>query len=445
MSETAGTARRATARSEALHARACAVMPGGVSSPVRAYQSVGGTPRFLARGEGAFVVDADGVRRLDFVNSWGPLILGHAHPAVVAAITAAAARGTSFGASCEVELELVEAVVALSPVAERVRLVNSGTEATMSALRLARAATGRDRVVKFAGCYHGHADAFLVKAGSGLATSGVADSAGVPQAVSALTGVLPLDDETALEDWFAREGAQTAAVILEGVPANAGLLPQRNTWLTRLRELTRAHGTLLIVDEVITGFRLAPGGFCGREDFQADLVTYGKVIGGGLPLGAYGGPATLMDLVAPSGPVYQAGTLSGNPLAAAAGLAALTELTRPADAGDGWTRLEQLGAAWEARVAPLLARETAAGHAAVLVREGSVFWICLGTDSPPRRFDRIPAAGAARYARLFAQLLDRGVMFAPSAYEVGFLSLAMTSDDLDHAAAALAAALEASR
>ncbi|MBC8329731.1 MAG: aminotransferase class III-fold pyridoxal phosphate-dependent enzyme [Planctomycetes bacterium] len=278
-----------TTRSAELYRRACKVMPGGVSSPVRAYRSVGGAPPFLADAQGCRVTDEDGNQYLDFINSWGPLILGHSHPAVVAAIQAAAAKGTSYGAPCRAETELAEKVVALSPVADRVRFVNSGTEATMSALRLARAATGRDGFVKFDGCYHGHGDAFLVKAGSGLATFGESSSLGVRADGSRGTGGLPLDDEAALEAWFAERGAETAAVFVEGIPANCGFLPQRRAWMDKLRAVTREHGTLLVVDEVITGFRLGPGGYCGREDYDADLVTYGKVIGGGLPVGAYGG------------------------------------------------------------------------------------------------------------------------------------------------------------
>ncbi len=431
----------ATSRSAEYYQRACRVMPGGVSSPVRAYRSVGGVPPFIASASGARVRTEDGGEFLDFIGSWGPLILGHAHPAVVEAVQQAAARGTSFGAPCLPETELAEQVVALSPIADEVRFVSSGTEATMSALRLARAATGRDGFVKFDGCYHGHGDAFLVKAGSGLATFGESGSAGVPSAVSALTGVLPLDDEAALEAWFAAHGSETAAVFLEGVPANCGLLPQRREWLDRLRELTREHGTLLVVDEVITGFRLGAGGFCGRENYDADIVTYGKVIGGGLPVGAYGANRELMEMISPDGGVYQAGTLSGNPLCMAAGLAALKVLQDE----DGWARLEELGAAWEHRIEPLLEREFVAGAPVAFRREGSIFWLCFGASEAPRRFDAIPTDGAERYARFFHALMERGVMVAPSAFEVGFLNLAMTVSDLDYAAERFDEALEVSR
>lgn len=427
--------------SKELFTRACEVMPGGVSSPVRAYRSVGGNPFFLSSGSGCTVRTEDGEEYLDFIGSWGPLILGHAHPAVTEAVQEAAARGTSFGAPCIPETELAERICAMSPVVEKVRFVNSGTEATMSALRLARAATGRDGFVKFDGCYHGHADSFLVKAGSGLATFGESSSSGVPEACSALTGVLPLDDEQALEAWFAANGSQTAAVFVEGIPANCGLLPQRSEWWDALRRITREHGTLLIVDEVITGFRVDPGGFCGKYGIEADLVTYGKVIGGGLPVGAYGGRRELMDLISPEGGVYQAGTLSGNPLCMAAGIAALNAL----EDADGWNRLEALGQRWEALLAPLVAAENAAGNPLTLTRRGSLFWLCFDADEAPRDFASIPESGAERYGRFFHQLLQRGIMIAPSAYEVGFLNLAMDEATLERAAAAFGEALEASR
>ena len=427
--------------SQKLYSRACAVMPGGVSSPVRAYQSVGGQPFFIASGSGCHVQTEDGDQYLDFIGSWGPLILGHAHPAVTSAVQEAVALGTSFGAPCIPETELAEKICAMSPVLDKVRFVNSGTEATMSALRLARAATGRDGFIKFDGCYHGHADPFLVKAGSGLATFGESSSSGVPEACSSLTGVLPLDDEVALEEWFAVNGDQTAAVFVEGIPANCGLLPQRKEWWKKLREITRAHGTLLIVDEVITGFRVAPGGFCGMEGIDADLVTYGKVIGGGLPVGAYGGRKDLMDMISPDGGVYQAGTLSGNPLCMAAGIAALEAVEKV----DGWQRLEQLGRHWESLLAPLIEREKAAGSPLTLTRCGSLFWLSFDASTAPRSFEAIPASGADRYGRFFHELLSRGIMVAPSAFEVGFLNLAMNEEILYAAAVAFGEALEASR
>ena len=427
--------------SQELFARACAVMPGGVSSPVRAYASVGGEPFFIASGSGCHVRTEDGDEYLDFIGSWGPLILGHANPKVTKAVQDAVALGTSFGAPCIPETELAERICAMSPVLDKVRFVNSGTEATMSALRLARAATGRDGFIKFDGCYHGHADSFLVKAGSGLATFGESSSSGVPQACSDLTGVLPLDDEAALEEWFAANGDQTAAVFVEGIPANCGLLPQRKEWWKKLREITRAHGTLLVVDEVITGFRVHSGGFCALEGIEADLVTYGKVIGGGLPVGAYGGRKDLMDMISPDGGVYQAGTLSGNPLCMAAGIAALNAVEEQ----DGWQRLEQLGSHWESLLSPLLARETEAGHPITLTRRGSLFWMCFDATEAPRSFEAIPSSGADRYGRFFHELLSRGIMIAPSAYEVGFVNLAMNEEILDQAAVAFGEALEASR
>jgi glutamate-1-semialdehyde 2,1-aminomutase len=424
------------ALSAALYARACAVIPGGVSSPVRAFRAVGGTPLFIARGEGARVIDADGRAYLDLVCSWGPLIAGHAHPEVVAAVTAAVARGMSFGAPCAAEVELAERVVAAYPAAEQVRFVSSGTEAVMSAIRVARAATRRDLIVKFAGCYHGHADHLLVAAGSGLATFGRPSSAGVPEAFTAKTRVLLLDDADALARLFAAEGAAIAAVIIEPVPANHGLLPQRREFLACLRELTSRHGALLIFDEVISGFRLARGGAAELIGITPDLATFGKVIGGGMPVGAFGGARALMAHLAPLGDTYQAGTLSGNPVAMSAGLATLAVLERE----DGWSRLETLGATLEALVAPLLARAPFPVH---LVRVGSLFWLCLNAAGVPRAAVTLAAPERARFARLFHAMLARGVYLPPSAYEACFLSLAHTPTDLEHFAAALEASLGA--
>lgn len=428
-------------RHTALYARALQAMPGGVSSPVRAFHGVGGTPLFVDRAQGPWVWDTEHNRYFDFVGSWGPLVLGHSHPAVVQAVRTAACSGTSFGAPCETELELAEWVVAHSPVAERIRFVNSGTEATMSALRLARAVTARDQVVKFDGCYHGHADPFLVKAGSGLATFGESSSAGVPASTAHCTAILPLDDLSALHAWFSEHGSKTAAVIMESVPANYGLLPQTEEWLQTVRELTRTHGSLLIVDEVITGFRLQPGGFCERVNLQADLVTYGKVIGGGLPVGAYGGPAEIMKWIAPEGPVYQAGTLSGNPLSMAAGLATLRHLEQES----GWEQLEELGAYWESLLHPAIQRECEQASPISLTCVGSIFWLCFHTTESPRSIEAIPSQSKDRYQRFFHELLRRKVMMAPSAYEVGFLNLSMKKIELEAAAQEVAAALEASR
>ena len=325
--------------SKAWFTKAREHLPGGVSSPVRAFGAVGGTPPVIRSGQGAYITDIDGVSYLDFVGSWGPLILGHAQPQVVKAIMEAARRGTSFGAPSQVEIELAAEVIGAYPGIEQVRFVSSGTEAVMSAIRLARGATGRDLIVKFSGCYHGHMDALLVAAGSGLATFGTPSSAGVPKGYTELTRVLPLDDEQALAQLFADEGEQIAAVIIEPVPANNGLLLQRAEFLQSLRRLTQQHGALLIFDEVISGFRLGPGGAAEHYGLTPDLATFGKVIGGGMPVGAFAGPRAIMEQLAPQGKVYQAGTLSGNPVAMAAGLATLQFLK----ANDGWSQLEARG------------------------------------------------------------------------------------------------------
>ena len=409
--------------SRAWFDRARAVIPGGVNSPVRAFRAVGGTPLFIRRAEGAEVEDEDGRRYLDFVGSWGPVVLGHAHPEVLAAIEQAARRGTTYGAPCAAEVELAEAMVAAYPGLEQVRCVSSGTEAVMSAIRLARGATGRELVVKFAGCYHGHADHLLVAAGSGLATFGIPSSGGVPTAFAERTRVLPLDDEAALEALFEREGSQVAALIVEPVPANHGLLLQRPEFLRALRRVTQEHGALLIFDEVITGFRLARGGAAEIFGVTPDLATFGKVIGGGMPVGAFGGRRELMAHLAPLGGVYQAGTLSGNPVAMAAGLATLRVLERE----NGWARLEELGKRLETVLAPVL-RATA--PAVRLVRLGSLFWLSFQAGPAPRRAADV-ADAAPRYARLFHALLERGVYLAPSAYEVGFLSTAHTPTHLE--------------
>src|SRR6267142_1159762 len=336
--------------SEALYERACRVIPGGVNSPVRAFKAVGGTPLFVQRGSGQHLIDADGRKYLDFVGSWGALILGHSHPAVVSAIVEASRSGTTYGAPCAAEVELAERIVASYPGLEQVRFVSSGTEAVMSAIRVARAFTGRDLIVKFSGCYHGHADHLLVAAGSGLATFGTPSSAGVPEAFTACTRVLPLDDETAVEELFAREGARIAAVIIEPVPANHGLLLQRREFLQKLRAVTRRHGALLIFDEVISGFRLARGGVAELVGIVPDLATFGKVIGGGMPLGGFGGSRQIMQRLAPLGDTYQAGTLSGNPVAMASGITTLNLMIEES----GWERLEQIGARVERSLLPVL-------------------------------------------------------------------------------------------
>lgn len=422
-----------SSRSRSLFERSQRALPGGVSSPVRAFGAVGGTPLFFAEGRGAEIRDEDGHRYVDFVGSWGPLILGHAHPEVVDAVATAAARGTTFGAPCRQELELAEKVIEWYPGLEQIRFVSSGTEAVMSAVRLARGATGRDLVVKFSGCYHGHADHLLVAAGSGLATFGTPSSAGVPEAFAGLTRVLPLDDAERLEELFEQQGDQIAAVVIEPIPANNGLLLQRREFLARLRSVTRKHGALLIFDEVISGFRVARGGAAELYDITPDLATFGKVIGGGLPVGAFGGRREHTRHLAPEGKVYQAGTLSGNPVAMAAGLATLSILQRE----HGWRALEELGKLLERKLSGALARSPVPVQ---LIRQGSLFWLSFGAGPPPRCAAAIGDPSAV-YGPVFRQLLDRGVYLAPSAYEVGFLSLAHREEHLDQLAEALSRAL----
>lgn len=414
----------------ALYERARRFIPGGVNSPVRAFRSVGGTPRFIAKGEGVYVTDEEGKRYLDFVGSWGPLILGHAPGEVVSAIQKAAALGTTYGAPCRGEVELAERVVGAYPGLEQVRFVSSGTEATMSAIRLARGATGRDLIVKFSGCYHGHADHLLVAAGSGLVTAGQPSSAGVPKDFAALTRVLPLDDDAKLEALFASEGAKIAAVIIEPVPANNGLLLQRPEFLQKIRKLTKEHGALLIFDEVISGFRVPKGSAAAFYGITPDLVTFGKVIGGGLPVGAYGGSKHLMGHIAPEGAVYQAGTLSGNPVAMAAGLATLRILERD----NVIAKLDDMGAILEAKATEAL---KATGRNVGFARIGSIFWMSFQDGAPPRSAEAIDGGAGARFAPLFQALLDKGIYIAPSAYEVGFLSAAHKEADIDTFVAAL--------
>jgi glutamate-1-semialdehyde 2,1-aminomutase len=413
-----------------LYQRACRVMPGGVSSPVRAFRAVGGTPIFYRDAQGASFTATDGKRYLDFVMSWGPLILGHAHPAVIAAVHEAASRGMTFGAPCEAELQLAELVCAWHPAVEKVRFVSSGTEACMSAIRLARGATGRDRVLKFSGCYHGHTDSLLVAAGSGLVTFGHPSSAGVPSDFTRLTSVLPLDDLPALERFFAEHGKELALAAIEPVPANNGLLLQSREFLARLRELCTAHGALLLFDEVISGFRLGKGGATEHYGIRPDLATFGKIIGGGMPVGAFGGPAAIMDQLAPDGPVYQAGTLSGNPVAMAAGLACLTTLERE----DGWGVLENLGKRLEQGFAE---RGKDRNLPYQLVRLGSLFWLAPAGGEPPRCAETLPPSLAPTYGELFRRLLGQGIYLAPSAYEVGFLSTAHSTADVDRLCEAL--------
>ena len=414
--------------------RAKKVTPGGVNSPVRAFGSVGGTPLVIRSAAGATIIDVDGREYLDFVGSWGPLILGHAHPKIVAAVEAACRRGTSYGAPSTPEIELAEEVVAAYPGIEQVRFVSSGTEAVMSAVRLARGATGRDLVVKFSGCYHGHVDYLLVAAGSGLATFGQPTSKGVPAELAALTRVLPLDDTAAAEKLFAEEGGRIAAVIIEPVPANNGLLLQRPEFLHSLRELCNRYGALLIFDEVISGFRLGPGGAAAHYRIKPDLATFGKVIGGGMPVGAFAGKREVMKNLSPEGGVYQAGTLSGNPVAMTAGLATLRTLQKE----DGWRRLEALGAYLEQVVGAALSESPVPVR---LCRLGSMFWLAWLADSAPRAAEALETNASAVYARVFHSLLDQGIALAPSAFEIAFLSLAHSKRDVDRLAEALRFAL----
>ena len=403
-------------KSESLFRRAQELIPGGVNSPVRAYRSVGGNPVFIARGSGSHLFDVDGNEYIDYVGSWGPLLLGHRHPEILAALEATLAIGTSFGAPTEQEVDLAEAICDAVPSVEMVRLVNSGTEATMSAIRVARGFTGRDRIVKFEGCYHGHVDSLLVKAGSGMATLGIADTQGVPQAFAETTIALPFNNADAVEEAFRARGNEIAAVIVEPVVGNMGCVPPLPGYLEALRDITSRHGALLIFDEVMTGFRVAFGGAQQRYGIQPDLTTLGKVIGGGLPVGAYGGRRDIMSKVAPAGPIYQAGTLSGNPLAVAAGLAMLRHLKAHPEV------YEQL----ERRAAELCA---AVPSGVTVNRVGAMFTFFF-TDRPVTDWESAKRSDTARFGRFFRAMLDRGIYLAPSQFEAAFLSAAHTDEDI---------------
>ncbi len=421
-------------KSKSLFEKAQTIIPGGVNSPVRAFRAVGGEPVFISRANGARIFGADGTSYLDFVASWGPLIAGHAPPEVVDAVTRAAKDGTSYGAPTELEVRLAEKIVRHVPSVEMVRLVSSGTEATMSALRLARGFTRRDKILKMEGCYHGHADHLLVKAGSGLATFGEPDSAGVPGDFAKHTLTAPYNDLAAAERIFSEHGDDLAAVILEPVAGNMGVVPPKPGYLRGVRSLTRANGALLIFDEVITGFRLGLGGAQARFGVTPDLSCFGKIIGGGLPVGAFGGRREIMQFLAPLGPVYQAGTLSGNPLAVSAGLAVLSILERPGT----YERLERLG---ERLASGLLEAATAAGIPACVNREGSMMTLFFG-DGPIERFEDAAACDTGRFAAYHREMLARGIYLAPSAFEATFVSLAHSDADID---AAVTSAREALR
>jgi glutamate-1-semialdehyde 2,1-aminomutase len=422
-------------RSDSLFESAQRLIPGGVNSPVRAFRGVGGRPFFVDRAEGARIWDVDGQSYLDFLGSWGPLILGHAPAAVVEAIGEAARRGTSYGAPTPWEVEIAEVISRAIPSVEMLRLVSSGTEAAMSVIRLARGATGRDVIVKFEGCYHGHADSLLVKAGSGGATFSLPDSAGVPPSLAALTVTVPFNDLAAVRQTFASRGSEIAAVIVEPVAGNMGVVPPAPGFLAGLRDLTAHHGALLIFDEVITGFRVAYGGAQMLYGVTPDLTCLGKIIGGGLPVGAYGGRRDLMAHVAPLGRVYQAGTLSGNPLAVAAGLATLKALQDPS----AYRRLEALGARLQAGL------EAAAREAGVPLTVNRVGSMLTGffTEGPVTDFASAKRSDTARYAKFFHAMLGRGVFLAASQFEAAFVSLAHSEADIDTAAQAARQALSA--
>jgi glutamate-1-semialdehyde 2,1-aminomutase len=427
-------AARARSRSKQLQERAERYFPGGVNSPVRAFRAVGGAPPFVDRAEGGWVWDADGNRYVDYVGSWGPMILGHAFPPVVEAIERAARNSASFGASTAAEADLAERIVACYPAIDKMRFVSSGTEATMSAVRLARAATGRKILIKFEGCYHGHSDGLLVKAGSGVATFGIPGSAGVPEEIAALTLALPYNDIATVEEAFTAHPDEIAAVIVEPVVGNAGCIPPSEGYLDGLRRLTSEHGALLIVDEVMTGFRLALGGACELYSLDPDLITLGKIVGGGMPVGVFGGKRKFMDRLAPLGPVYQAGTLSGNPLAMAAGIATVGYLQK--HAADIYARLNATAQAVADRVAQEAQR---ASIAVGLNRVGSM-WTWFFVHGPVTNYQQAAQSDTAAFGRFHRAMLDRGVWLPPSQFEAAFLGTAHGEEEI---AATIAAAREA--
>ena len=426
-------------KSQALQQRAERFFPGGVNSPVRAFKAVGGAPPFVDRAEGAYIFDADGKRYIDYFGSWGPMILGHAFPPVVEAIERAARNSASFGASTAAEADLAERVTACFPAIEKMRFVSSGTEATMSAIRLARAATGRKIVIKFEGCYHGHADGLLVKAGSGVATLGIPGSAGVPEEIAHLTLALPYNDLATVEAAFAAHSGQIAAIILEPVVGNAGCILPAAGYLAGLRALTTREGALLIVDEVMTGFRVALGGACQLYSLSPDLVTLGKIVGGGLPVGVFGGKRVFMDLLAPLGAVYQAGTLSGNPLAMAAGIATISHLQEHAP--DIYPHLESVARAVAEGVA---AEAAAAGVPITLNRVGSM-WTWFFTGTPVTNYDQAANSDTAAFGRFHRAMMDAGIWLPPSQFEAAFISAAHGEPEIATTIAAARTALQAVR
>ncbi len=426
-------------RSIADYQRASRLLPGGVNSPVRAFKSVGGTPRFIAAAKGSRIVDVDGQEYIDYVGSWGPMILGHAHPDVIAGIRETAESGVSFGAPCELEIELAQLVIDMVPSIEVVRFVNSGTEATMSALRLARGFTGREKILKFEGGYHGHADGLLVKAGSGAATFGVPDSAGVPEAYARLTLTCPLNDIDAVRRQFAENSGQIACVIVEPIPGNTGVMDlYSNGFLADLRDLCDREGALLIFDEVMSGFRVAPGGAQQRFGITPDLTCLGKIIGGGLPVGAYGGREEIMRRIAPDGDVYQAGTLSGNPLAMRAGIETLSRLRDTSL----YQRLEERSARL---FDGLLEGCREAGVPAVGHRFGSMFTVFFTEQDDVRNFQDVCACDLALFGRFFHAMLEEGVYLAPSQFEAAFVSAAHSEADIEETIAAARRALASCR
>jgi len=420
--------------SAALWEKAKKYIPGGVNSPVRAFRAVGQAPFFVSRAKGARIWDVDGQEYLDYVGSWGPLILGHAHPAVVEAVMAAAADGTSYGAPCEKEVELASAICEAFPSIEKIRMVNSGTEATMSAIRLARAYTGRNKIVKFEGCYHGHADSFLIKAGSGLLTSGIPTSPGVPEDFARNTLVAQYNHLDSVEELFDQNPFEIAAVIVEPVAGNMGLVLPEAQFLSGLRDITEKYGALLIFDEVITGFRVYYGGYQDVVGIRPDLTCLGKIIGGGLPVGAYGGKKEIMDLVAPEGPVYQAGTLSGNPLAMAGGLATLSVLRD----GKVYQELEEMGRILEEGLQDIIRKK---GIDITLNRLGSMF-SCFFTAEKVTDYASVMTCDTGQYARFFAGMLSQGVNLPPSQFEVCFISGAHTRQDIEYTVEAFAKAID---